>query len=350
MLTEYLSWRWALYVNTPLALAAAVGAVFVLTESRGRERGRVDVLGAVLITAGLVALVYGFSMATTHGWTAPLTAGMLVTGVALLLMFVLTQARMPDPLLPLRIVAHRSRGGAYLAFGLVMIGMFGMFLLVSFYLQTVAGYTALRTGVAFLPFAAAVLLASTLVGRVMTRLRSGLPLAAGVLLAAAGMDWLTQLGIDSGYTGDVLPALVLVGLGLGTMSPVAANLATFGVAERETGVASAVFNASEQVGASVGVAVLNTLAATSTAAYLAAHPQSHGTELAGVVHGYTVATAWAAGILAVGAVVVLILVNARLDMRTEPTARARRRTNVQLPDDERLDIDSLISSSEGALS
>lgn len=125
----------------------------MLTESRGRERGRVDVLGAALVTAGLVALVYGFSTATTHGWTAPLTAGMLVAGVALLLMFVLTQARMPEPLLPLRIVAHRSRGGAYLGFVLVMIGMFGMLLLVSFYLQTVAGYTALRTGVAFLPFA-----------------------------------------------------------------------------------------------------------------------------------------------------------------------------------------------------
>jgi predicted MFS family arabinose efflux permease len=319
VLTEYLSWHWVFYVNTPLALIAAVGALVLLHESGIREHGRVDAIGAVLITAGLVALVYGFSLATTNGWSAPPTVGMLFAGVALMLAFVLTEARVADPLLPLRIVAHRSRGGAYLAFVLVMIGMFGMFLLVTFYLQTVAGYTALQTGVAFLPFAGGTLIASTLVGRVMTHLRSGLLLAVGLLLAAVGMGWLTQLGVDSGYLVYVLPALLLIGLGLGTMAPVAANLATFDVPERESGVSSAAFNASEQVGASVGVAVLNTLATTSTAAYLSVPTRSQGVQLVGVVHGYTVAAAWAAGILAVGAVLVLVLVNARLDTTREPS-------------------------------
>lgn len=322
VLTEYLSWRWVMYVNTPLALAAAAGATLVLTESRGQQRPRVDVVGAVLATVGLATLVYGFTAAAVHGWAAPLTMGTLAAGVVLLLAFVAVQARLPHPLLPLQILAHRSRGGAYLGFAVVMLGMFGMFLLVSFYLQTVAGYTALQAGLAFLPFSGAVLAASTVVGRVMTRLRAGLLLAAGLALAAVGMGWLTQLRVDSGYPGLVLPAVLLVGLGLGTMSPVAANLATVEVPDRDVGIASAVFNASEQVGASVGLAVLNTVAATSTGAHLAANPQRPDAHLVGLVHGYTIAVGWAAAILAVAAIVALVLVNARLDSPPEPATVA----------------------------
>jgi EmrB/QacA subfamily drug resistance transporter len=325
VLTEYLSWQWVMYVNTPLALAAAAGATVVLTDSHSREGPRVDVVGAVLATAGLAALVLGFSATATHGWTAPLTVGMLAAGMVLLLAFVAVQARLPHPLLPLRILVHRSRGGGYLAFAVVMVGMFGMFLLVSFYLQTVAGYTALQAGLAFLPFAGAVLASSTMVGRVMTRLRSGLLLAGGLALAAAGMAWLTQLRVDSSYPGLVLPAVLLIGLGLGLMSPVAANLATVEVPDRDSGVASAVFNASEQVGASIGLAVLNTVAATSTGAYLAANQRHRDVHLAGLVHGYTVAAAWAAAILAIAAIVTLVLVNARLDSQPEPAAVASSR-------------------------
>ncbi|MGH3504115.1 MAG: MFS transporter, partial [Nocardioidaceae bacterium] len=289
--------------------SSALGAVFVLTETRRQDRVQLDVLGAVLATAGLVALVYGLSAAATHGWTDPSTLGPLIGGVGLLLVFLLAQARVRSPLLPLPIVAHRSRGGAYLSFVLIMVGMFGMFLFVSFYLQTVAGYTPLQTGVAFLPFAAGVLGVSVLIGRIITRFPARVFLATGLLLAAAGMAWLTQLGIDGRYTQNVLPAVLLIGSGLGTMSPAAANLATLDVAAHESGVASAVLNASEQVGASVGLALLNTVAASQTTAYLAAHP---GHRLAGLVDGYTAATAWGSGILATGAIVVLALVNTHL--------------------------------------
>lgn len=312
LLTEYLDWRWVLFINTPLALLAAVGAVLVLTDSRGGERSRIDLLGAALGTAGLVALVYGFSAATSHGWAAPLTWGTLAAGVVVMVGFVAVQARVREPLLPLQIVTHRSRGGSYLTFVLVMIAMFGMFLLVSFYLQTVAGHSPLQAGLAFLPFAGAVLVASLLVGRVMTRVRAGLILAGGLLLAAAGMGWLTQLGVDSHYTEQVLPAVVLIGLGIGTISPVAANLAAFQVPDRAAGIASAVFNVSEQVGASIGLAVLNTIAATSTHTYLATRSPSPAVQLAGLVHGYTTATLWAAALLGVGAVMAALLVNARL--------------------------------------
>lgn len=318
VLTESVSWRWALYINVPLALVAAAGAALVLVDREGREPARVDLLGAGLGTAGLVALVYGFSTASTHGWGAPVTTGTLVVGLLLLATFVLSQARQSHPLLPPGIVTHRSRGGSYLAFMLVMLGMFGMFLLVSFYLQTVAGYGALATGVAFLPFALANVLASMLVGRVMPHVRSGLLLAAGLLIAAAGMGWLTQLDVGSGYTSHVMPAVTLIGLGLGTLAPVAANLATFQVPERDAGVAGAVFNASEQVGASLGVALLNTIAATSTQTYLAAHPSGEAVRLAAQVHGYTTATAWAAAILTLGAILALTLVDARLGTPDEP--------------------------------
>jgi EmrB/QacA subfamily drug resistance transporter len=330
LITEHLNWHWTLYITTPLALAAGLGAVFVLPTSQAR-RTRVDVAGAILATAGLVALIYGTSTAITHGWTAVVTLSALALGTALLAAFVTAQVRIRQPLLPLRIVMHRNRGGAYLAFALAVIGMSGMFLLVSYYLQTVVGYTALRAGAAFLPSAAATLLASTAVGQVMTRVRSGALLAIGLLLIAAGMAQLTRLDVDSGYTLGVLPALVLVGAGIGVLSPVAANLATLEVPAQQTGIASAVFNVSEQLGASVGVATLNTIAATSTAAALAAHPTTGAALAAGTVHGYTVAAAVAAAVLTAGAIIVLALVNARLGTGAAEQATPDNRLRAAAP-------------------
>ncbi|MEO3826478.1 MFS transporter [Actinomadura sp. B10D3] len=303
VLTEHLSWHWTFYINVPLALFAGLGAVLVLPVGPAHQ-ARVDMAGAVLATAGLVALIYGSSTAISQGWTAPIA---LAVGVLLLTGFAVVQARVRHPLLPPRIVTDRNRGGAYLAFVLVMSGMSGMFLLVSYYLQTVAGYTAVRAGAAFLPFAATTLPASIAAGRVMTRMRTGTLLATGLLLAAAGLAWLTRLDAGTGYASGVLPALLLIGAGVGTLSPVAANLATLGVPGHQTGIAGAAFNVSEQVGASVGVAVLNTIAVA------AAHPSTAGT-----VHGYTVAAGSAAVLLAVGAVAVRALVDARLGTDTAP--------------------------------
>lgn len=225
---------------------------------------------------------------------------------------------MRNPLLPLRIVAHRGRGGAYLAFLLVFVAMFGLLLFVTFYLQTIQGYTPAVTGVAFLPLAGGVIGASTLVSRLVTRVPPRLLLGAGLLLAAAGMGWMTRLGTDSDYAVHVLPALLALGLGMGTVAPVAVNLATFGVADHEVGVASATLNTSQQVGASLGTALLNTIAATRIADYLTSHLPGPGVRLAAQVDGYTVAAAWAAGILAAAAVIALILVNARLDTPRRP--------------------------------
>jgi EmrB/QacA subfamily drug resistance transporter len=315
--TEYLSWHWVMYVNAPLALLAAAGGLFLIHRADGRAGLRVDAVGAVLGTAGLVALVYGLSLATTHGWTAGPTVGTIGAAALLLLAFVVAESRVREPLLPLRIVADRRRGAAYLSFVLVMVGMFGMFLLVTFYLQTVLDFTALRAGVAFLPFAAAVLVASMVVGQLTARLRPPVLLGTGLLSVIAGLAWLIQLAPDSDYGTGVLPALALIGLGVGTVSPVAANLATTGVTDHETGIASAVFNTAEQVGASVGVAVLNTIAATHTTT----------SDDAGLVHGYTTATAWAAVLLGAGAVTVLALARKRR-ATAQPAAPADRTDRV----------------------
>lgn len=312
VLTEYLSWNWVFYINVPIALAAAVGAAFLLDESRSPQRVRFDVLGAVLATAGLVALVYGFSAAADGGWGAPLTLGMLVGGVVILVAFVFSQQRIAHPLLPLRIVTDRNRAGAYLAFLMVFVGVFGLFLFVSFYLQTVNGYQPAAAGVAFLPMAFGVIGATMVVSRIITRIQPRLLLAGGMLASAAGMAWLTQLGVGSGYATGVLPALILVGAGTGVVAPVAVNLATLGVSEQDTGVASASLNTSQQVGASLGTALLNTIAATGAAAYVASHAPGPEVRLTAQVEGFAQATTWAAGILVVAAVITLISVRANL--------------------------------------
>lgn len=332
VLTEYLSWHWVLYVNVPIALVAAVGAVFLLDESRAPARVRFDFVGAALVTGGLVALVYGFSTAADAGWDDSLTLGALITGVVLLGAFVVTQSRSAHPLLPLRIVANRNRAGAYLTFLLVFVGVFGMFLFVSFYLQDIKDYPPALAGVAFLPMAAGVIGASSVVGRLATRVPPRLVLGVGLLAAAAGMGWLTRLDADAGYAGHVLPALVAVGVGVGVIAPVAVNLATYGIADGEAGVASAALNASQQVGGSLGTALLNTIAATGAAAYTVSHAPGAATRVAAQIDGYAMATAWAAGILVVAAVATLILVNARLDTSAPPAA------DQQEPDDDTLAI------------
>lgn len=187
VLTEYLNWHWVLYVNIPIAVAAAVGGFILIDETLSRKQPNLDLTGAVLATAGLVILVYGFTTAAHSGWATPLSGGMLIAGIGLLAAFVLTEARARNPLLPPSIVAHRGRAGAYLAFLMVFVAMFGLFLLVTFYLQEIKDYSPALTGIAFLPLAGGVIGTSTLVSQLVTRVRPNFLLGAGLLLAAAGM-------------------------------------------------------------------------------------------------------------------------------------------------------------------
>ncbi|MFK4150184.1 MFS transporter [Streptomyces sp. NPDC004065] len=318
-LTEYLDWRWTFFVNIPFAVVAAAGAYFVIREPEGgRNRSPLDIPGVVLSTLGLVALVYGFTRAESDGWGDALTVSMFVASAVLLLAFVLVESRVRAPLLPLRVVTERNRGGVYLSLGLAIIAMFGLFLFLTYYLQVVKGYSPVKTGFAFLPMIAGMITGSTQIGaRLMTRVAPRLLMGPGFLVAALGMLLLTQLEIGSSYAALLLPAMVLLGLGMGTAFMPAMSLATLGVQPRDAGVASAMVNTSQQVGGAIGTALLNTVAASATTAYLKDHlasatsrPQARLVQMEALVHGYTNAIWFAVGILVAAAAIVVTLVNA----------------------------------------
>ena len=316
LLTEYLNWRWCLYVNVPIAVIAFFGAVVLLHDRPGHAGARLDVPGVLLGCGGLVAIVYGFSEAQPRGWSDPLVLTLLFGGVVLLAIFVWWQSRAQNPLLPLHIVKDRNRAGCFLTMGLAVIGMFGLFLFMTYYLQVVLAYSPVRTGLAFLPMTAAIIVGSTQISaRLMNRVAPRMLMVPGMILAASGMVILTQMTVDSSYTTEILPALLLMGLGMGlTFMPVFST-ATAGVAPQDSGVTSATVNTSQQVGGSIGTALLNTIATTSSTAYITAHLTNPAQKALvvkeGVVHGYTVAIWWAAGIMLLAGLIAGLMVTAK---------------------------------------
>lgn len=320
VLTEYLNWRWALYINIPFAVVAALGALSVIRDVAGTpHRNRLDIPGAVLATTGLVALVYGFTRAETDGWTANWTLGSFLAAVVLLGAFVFVEARVPNPLLPPRVLNERNRAGVYLSIGLAIVGMFGLFLFLTFYLQVVRNWSPIATGLAFLPLIVAMILGSTQIGvRLMHRVPPRLLMGPGLLVAALGMLLLTRMRVDSSYVTLVLPAQILLGLGLGTAFMPAMSLATHGLQARDAGVASAMINTSQQVGGSIGTALLNTVAASATTAWLLDHGGGSGLANQAVVHGYVAAIWWALGILVLAALVAFTFVTVGRQDGTTP--------------------------------
>lgn len=317
LLTQTLNWRWTFFVNIPFAIIAAAGAYFVIREPAGsRNRSPLDVPGVVLSALGLVSLVYGFTRAESAGWSDALTVGSFVASAVLLLAFVLTEAKVKSPLLPLRVVMDRNRGGVYLSLGLAVIAMFGLFLFLTYYLQVVKGYSPIKTGFAFMPMIAGMITGSTQIGaRLMTRVPARKLMGPGFLTAAVGMLLLTRLGVDSSYAAVILPGQLLLGLGMGTAFMPAMSLATHGVEPRDAGVASAMVNTSQQVGGAIGTALLNTIAASAATAYATSHAALGAKnpellKLESMVHGFTGAIWWAVGILVVAAAIALTFINA----------------------------------------
>jgi EmrB/QacA subfamily drug resistance transporter len=304
-LTEYLSWRWCLYVNVVLAVFAVAGAVRLLASQPRDPSVHIDWPGTVLVGAGLVAVVYGFSEAEIKSWSAPETIVLLVAGVVLLAAFVLVERRVQHPLLPLRIILNRFRGGAYLAIGLSAIGVFGIFLFLTYYLQLTLAYSPVKSGLAFLPMIVMIVLTSTTSsGVLMPRFGPRPLIPAGLVLVAGGMVLLaTQLGLHTSYPGQILPALILTGAGLGLVFGCALNTATYGTGAADAGVASALVNTNQQVGGSIGTALLNTIAASALASYVLAHGRGPLVLAQAAVHSYIVAFWVAAAILAASAVV-----------------------------------------------
>jgi EmrB/QacA subfamily drug resistance transporter len=313
VLTEYLDWRWCLYVNLLFAVVAAAGAAVFLPRHGPAGRPHLDIPGVVAVSGSMFCLVYGLANAATHSWVTPSTWGFLVAGVVLLVAFVAWQTRSPNPLLPLRLVLDRNRGGAYLAVLLIGAAQFGIFLFLTYYLQITLGYSPVATGVAFLPTIAMIMLFSQLSNIVLLPRIGPKPLVGvGMLVAAAGMAWLTRIGVHSGYASTVLGPLLVSGAGIGLSFPPSMNTGTFGVAPGDAGVASATLNVGQQLGGSIGTSLLNTIATSAVAGYLTSHlspataasPRARAAlEAAAAVHGYTTAFWWTAGLFAAGAVV-----------------------------------------------
>jgi len=305
VLTEYLSWRWCLYVNVVLGAVAVAGAVRLLAAYPRDPDVRIDWPGTVLVAAGLVAVVYGLSEADTAGWGAPTTLALLVAGVVLLAVFVLVERRVQHPLLPLRIVLNRFRGGAYLAIGLSAVGIFGIFLFLTYYFQLTLAYSPVKSGLAFLPMVAAIVAGSTTSSGVLMPRVGPRPLVpVGMLFAAGGLSILAaRLGLRTSYLDWILLALLLTGAGLGLVFGCALNTATYGTGAADAGVASALVNTNQQVGGSIGTALLNTLAASALTSYLLTHGHSPLALAGAAVHSYVVAFWVSAAILAGSAVV-----------------------------------------------
>jgi len=334
VLTEYTSWRWCLGVNVPVALIVAAAAIPLVHESKAHGDTRYDVPGVLLATAGLFSLVYGFTEAarathpenpndtTVQGWTSPTTLTFLIVAVVLLVAFVIWENRSRNPLLPLRIVLDRNRGGAYLVFLLVGAGLFAMFLFLTYYFQLNLQYSPLKAGFAFLPFSVGIILTAGVVAQLLPRVGPRRLIMTGLTLAVIGMMLLTRIDQGTPYWSHVLPSEILISIGLACVFIPASSTALIGVGSHDAGVASAVLNTAQQIGASLGTALLNTLFAGAVTAYLADNAQSvqEAKRLAplALIHGYHVSFFWGGVLFAVALLFAALLINAhKEDIPTE---------------------------------
>ncbi len=326
VLTEYANWRWCLLVNIPIALIALALAIPLVPESKAHGDTSYDVPGAVVVTLGLTSLVYGFTKAAEDGWNAPATIGFIAAGLLLLALFVVIEQRSRNPLLPLRILLDRNRGGAYLTSMLVGAGLFGAFLFLTLYLQFVLGYTPLEAGFASLPVTVGVLISATVASNVLPRIGPKPLMVLGPVLAAAGMLSLRFIDLDTSFWAHLMPAQVLLGLGLGFTFVPLSSLALVGVPSDDAGAASATLNATQQIGGSLGTALLNTISTSAIAAYLVSKAPTTPEEgriaaLEAQIDGYSAAFTWAAGLILLAAVIAAVFIKVqKQDLPVEAAA------------------------------
>lgn len=305
VLTEYLDWRWTLYVNLFFAVIAFVGGAMLLTRGVRDKGSKLDIPGTILVSAGLFCVVYGFSNAESHSWGSVQTWGLLLAGVVLLGAFGWWQTRSAHPLLPLRVLFDRNRGASFVAILISGAGMFGVFLFLTYYMQQSLGYTPVKTGAAFMPMVAALMLTTALAANVLIPRIGPKPVVPlGMGLAAAGLAWMTGLNLTSGYAAHVMPPLIVLGLGLGLVMAPAMSLATSGVAAEDAGVASATVNTMQQIGGSIGTALLTTLSAGAATDYLAGKDPKDPAVLAqSALESYSAAYWWSGAFFVAGLVV-----------------------------------------------
>ena len=319
VLTSYLSWPWIFFINLPVGLAVLAISPWLLTESRAALAHRhFDLSGAITITAGLMVLVYAITRASQHGWSNRITVGLLATAVALITAFVRIEARSPGPLLPLRTFRLRTLSAANATMLVIGATAFGQFFLLSLYLQEVLRYSAVETGVAFVAITVTIAVGSNLGQALTTRLGARPVLSTGLLLTAGGGALYAQMPADGHYFWNVLPALLLSGLGLG-MSFVSVTIAGLtGVQPVDAGVASGLINTNRQVGGSIGLAAMTTIAATATSHYADSH-ETLAVSSPALAHGFHVAFYSLVGLALVGAAIAAAFVESK--PKAAPTAQ-----------------------------
>lgn len=305
-LTSGLDWRWCMYVNLFFAAAAVVGGL-LLIQKQPKTVAQMDIPGVILASAGMFGVVYGFSNAADDSWSTPSTWGVLAAAAVLLLAFAYWQTRAPHPLVPPRIVLDRNRAGAYLTVLVSGVGMFGIMLFLIYFMQINLGFSAIKSGVALLPMIVCTTVAAGAGATKLLPHHGPRPLiTAGMVISAAGMAWLTRIGVDSGYASHLLGPLMVVGVGLGLVYSAALGTGTSNVAPQDAGIASACVNTGQQLGGAIGTALLNTIASTAAAGWLAGHVEGQPTpEQLGLasIDGYITVFWWCTAIFAVGAVI-----------------------------------------------
>ena len=331
VLTEYADWRWCFWVNVPVAVLAVAAAIRIVPESRTPGDTSYDVPGAVFGTLGLASFVYGFTRvaqaaeenastgSTDSAWADPWALLFIGVGAALVAVFVVVELRTRNPLLPMRLLVDRNRGGAYLTSTLVGAGLLGAFFFLSLYFQQVLGYTPVAAGFASLPTTLGVLIAAGAASGLVPRVGPKPLMVLGGLLAAAGLFVMSLLDVDSGFWTLPFPGQLLLGLGLGFTFVPLTNLALIGVGAHDAGAASALLNATQQIGASIGTALLATLSVGAITDYFTGvatsggNPQDPAVALQAQVEGYTTAFTWAAVLLVAGALASAVLIKATKD-------------------------------------
>jgi EmrB/QacA subfamily drug resistance transporter len=320
VLTSYLSWRWCLYVNDIIAVAGIVGAIMLLPKSVRNDQVHIDDPGIIVAIVGLVGLVFGFSEAATKGWSATPTIVPLVVAAVLLPTFVLMERRAAHPILPLGVLLNRNRGGSYLTILLLAISMFAVFLFLTYYMEEIKGYSAIRAGFAFIPLVVFLVAGSLVTNtRLLPRFGPRWLVAGGAVLGALAMLYFAQLAVSTSYWSGIFPPAAIFGVAAGIVFGCCFNTATAGTTPLTAGVASALVTTGQQIGGSIGTSLLNTIATSAAASYLAAHATKafiadHATTLtrtavfaASQVHSYDVCFYIAAAIIlaaGIGAVIV----------------------------------------------
>ncbi len=326
LLTEYADWRWCFFVNIPISIIAVLLAAPILKESRIADRSHYDIPGAVVGTLALGTLVWAFTRPTAHvagstemyGWGSVQTIGWLAAAAVLLVLFVFLERRSTNPLLPMRVLSNRNRAGAYVVGALVGAGMFAVFLFLTLYMQYFLHYEPLKAGLAFLPFSAGVIIGAGVGSQLVLKVGPRVVVPAGLLLGVAGLLWLSRLNVDTTYMGTILPGQLIMAIGMGFIFMSTTNVALVGISKDDAGVASAMVNTTQQVGGSLGTALLTTFSAGAAATFLANNlpPAGASAEIkasaaaVAQVHGWGVAFLWAAGFFAVATVASLFLINA----------------------------------------